>query len=229
MKKVFLSLATIAFVAAGSLTMTSCGSDDSSTTPGGENPGGENPGGGNELTTNFIEVDGDQVATGESRWYVRCEGSGATAPVIEYTLSESDPTLYAVYDLVTFSEPEGKMINVIYAVKVDESKTVESGERYYYPYTGDASFTKLLSAYYVDGNKDFKFDTNFQMKVSALDYQGDTMAYEASGTAVSKDVKVNFDGIAKGMYILDMTQGAKGKALNNIGKADLSKATNFIK
>ena len=33
MKKVFLSLATIAFVAAGSLTVTSCGSDDSTTTP----------------------------------------------------------------------------------------------------------------------------------------------------------------------------------------------------
>ncbi len=33
MKKVFLSLATIAFVAAGSLTVTSCGGDDSSPTP----------------------------------------------------------------------------------------------------------------------------------------------------------------------------------------------------
>ena len=33
MKKVFLSLATIAFVATGSLTMTSCGSDDSTTNP----------------------------------------------------------------------------------------------------------------------------------------------------------------------------------------------------
>lgn len=35
MKKVFLSLATIAFVAAGSLTMTSCGGDDSTPTPPG--------------------------------------------------------------------------------------------------------------------------------------------------------------------------------------------------
>lgn len=38
MKKVFLSLATIAFVAAGSLTVTSCGGDDSTPTP---NPGGD--------------------------------------------------------------------------------------------------------------------------------------------------------------------------------------------
>ena len=38
MKKVFLSLATIAIVASGSLTVTSCGSDDSTTTPPVVNP-----------------------------------------------------------------------------------------------------------------------------------------------------------------------------------------------
>ncbi|MDO5636509.1 MAG: hypothetical protein Q4G18_04590 [Myroides sp.] len=42
MKKVFLSLATIAFVAAGSLTVTSCGSDDSAPNPEpGPGPGGD--------------------------------------------------------------------------------------------------------------------------------------------------------------------------------------------
>src|SRR5690606_39403776 len=65
MKKVFLSLATIAFVAAGSLTVTSCGSDDSSpvipTPPG---PGNDDntpiddttPG---ELGENQIRIDGE--------------------------------------------------------------------------------------------------------------------------------------------------------------------------
>lgn len=51
MKKVFLSLATVAFVAAGTLTMTSCGSDDSTTTA--PTPGGEDdttPGDGDDTT-----------------------------------------------------------------------------------------------------------------------------------------------------------------------------------
>ncbi len=62
MKKVFLSLATIAFVAVGSLTMTSCGSDDSTTNPGGENPGGENPGGENPGgIKNFVKVNGETL------------------------------------------------------------------------------------------------------------------------------------------------------------------------
>jgi|GEM_PF-5222636 len=50
MKKVFLSLATIAFVAVGSLTVTSCGGDDSTTTPPPPT----------ELTENFVKYDGGQ-------------------------------------------------------------------------------------------------------------------------------------------------------------------------
>jgi len=52
MKKVFLSLAALAFVATGSLTVTSCGGDDSTPTPTPPPPV--------ELTENFVKYDGEQ-------------------------------------------------------------------------------------------------------------------------------------------------------------------------
>lgn len=76
MKKMFLSLAAIAFVATGALTVTSCGSDDSTTpvnpgddTPGDDNPGDDNPGDDNPgeaagvLTYNGSEFDLDNAVS----------------------------------------------------------------------------------------------------------------------------------------------------------------------
>ena len=84
MKKVFLSLATIAFVAAGSLTMTSCGSDDSSTTPG---PGPEPT----EQTMNTALYDGE-----------------------EYPLTASELSVeYVVYNAGSENEFEGPAVYII--------------------------------------------------------------------------------------------------------------------
>lgn len=65
MKKVFLSLATIAFVAAGSLTVTSCGGDDS-VAPG---PVPEP-----ELTENFVKYDGEQHKLDGAEYTIDTEG-----------------------------------------------------------------------------------------------------------------------------------------------------------
>lgn len=64
MKKVFLSLAAIAFVAAGSLTVTSCGSDDS--TPGVTPPA--------ELTENFVKFNNDQYELFEADYMLEVNG-----------------------------------------------------------------------------------------------------------------------------------------------------------
>lgn len=64
MKKVFLSLATIAFVAVGSLTMTSCGDDES--TPGPQ----PEP----ELTENFAKINGEQYAVSASEYTIDTDG-----------------------------------------------------------------------------------------------------------------------------------------------------------
>src|SRR5690554_2264022 len=79
MKKMFLSLATIAFVATGTLTVTSCGSDDSTPNP---DPVPE------PLTENFIEVDGEQEEIVYSIYGVHVNGTGENAPIREYTLED---------------------------------------------------------------------------------------------------------------------------------------------
>ena len=227
MKKVFLSLATVAFVAAGTLTMTSCGSDDSTTTaptPGGED---DTPGDGDELTDNYISVDGEQTAAVETRWYVRTNGNTGDSPIIEYTIKQGDTDKYAVYDLVTYGE-DGAVFNVTYGVLVDASKTGE--ERYYYPFTSETFKTVLLDAVYVANGQDvygFVGD-DFKMQPTALDYSAQTMAYTASGTALLEDeegefledaddtsVEVDYDGDIKSMLIFDASQPA-AKGVNNV-------------
>jgi len=87
MKKVFLSLATIAFVAAGSLTVTSCGGDDSTTPPVVTPPvgGDDNPPVGTaagKLTYEGEEHDLNNMrfllhGTSSSQWTVVNEGTEA--------------------------------------------------------------------------------------------------------------------------------------------------------
>lgn len=72
MKRIFLSLAAIAFVAAGSMSVTSCGSDDSTTPPvvnDDNTPGADDNTPGTDDNTppaaqgiNTIAIDGDEVA-----------------------------------------------------------------------------------------------------------------------------------------------------------------------
>ena len=91
MKKMFLSLATIAFVAVGSLTMTSCGSDDSTTNPGGENPGGENPGGGDgDLKSNYVEWDAEKYKLEGSLFEIQGKGSGQQFQPSLFTLKDKE-------------------------------------------------------------------------------------------------------------------------------------------
>ena len=202
MKKVVFSLKSIALVAVASLGMVSCGgSDDSSPEPT------PTPTPTPTLTENFISTDGVQSATTETRWYVRAEGNTASAPIVETSISEGDTTKYAIFDLVTFGEDD-KLFNTVYAVQIDETKAANDG-RYYYPYTSETFKTVIIGAYYVEGDADYEFGSDFKITPTALSYQNKTMTYTASGTAESKQVEVNYDGAFNGMYILDMSKGAK--------------------
>ena len=75
MKKVFLSLATVAFVAAGSLTVTSCGGDDSVAPGPGPGPGpGPDPD--PELTENFLKHDGEQFKLDGAEYSLETNADG---------------------------------------------------------------------------------------------------------------------------------------------------------
>lgn len=82
MKKVFLSLATIAFVAAGSLTVTSCGSDDSTPNP--------EPGPGPEPTSNYVEWDGSKSSVDGSMFEIQGTGTGQNFQPSLYTLTNQE-------------------------------------------------------------------------------------------------------------------------------------------
>lgn len=83
MKKVFLSLATIAFVAAGSLTVTSCGGDDSTPTT---------PPPPTELTENFVKYDGEQHQMDGGEYTIDVVGEN----IAVYSAEEGDAK-YAYY------------------------------------------------------------------------------------------------------------------------------------
>src|SRR5690606_4957489 len=90
MKKVFLSLATIAFVAAGSLTVTSCGSDDS--TPGPVVPPVE------EITENFVKVNSDKFELNYTQLAYESNKAVDGSDFLEQALNPNDPSkLYVVW------------------------------------------------------------------------------------------------------------------------------------
>lgn len=221
MKKIFLSLSAIALLAVGTV---SCGSDDGGSAPGpGPGPGPE------ELTENYFDVAGDQTEAGTSRWYVRTLGSTGDSPIREYVLSETDETKYALFDLITWSEDDSQLINVVYAVEIDESVPADSqtANRYYYPYTSETFETVILSAYHVVGDNSYEFGQDFQISVSALDYSADKMTYVAKGTANNKFVEVNFNGLAESLYVMDDTpQGRSAKSVKPNFNFDKSKFSN---
>ncbi|WLD24244.1 hypothetical protein NU10_02260 [Flavobacterium dauae] len=76
MKKVFLSLAAITLVATGSLTMTSCGSDDSAPVVPPV-----------ELTENFMKHDGEQFALDGAEYSVDVDAEGN---LMIYTLTDME-------------------------------------------------------------------------------------------------------------------------------------------
>jgi len=228
MKKVFLSLAALAFVATGTV---SCSSDD----------GGSNDGGGQEpvLTENFISVDGVQIGAEESRWYVRTDGAGGDAPIVEYNLAEegATPELYAIFDLVTFGEDES-LVNYVYAVKIDESKATAEEGRYYYPFTSEEFGTFLLAGYYVSGSQSYEFNDDMEINIENMDYgtggEG-TIIYTSGGVlSNSLEVEVDVDGILKSLYILDVSSSSANSvssykgSLNNISGEKLIKSTHNI-
>src|SRR5690554_604783 len=85
MKKMFLSLATIAFVATGTLTVTSCGSDDSTPNP--------DPVPDPELTENFVKFEGEQFEVWGAEYSVDVEGDYDYI----YTDVEGLPEGYYIY------------------------------------------------------------------------------------------------------------------------------------
>lgn len=210
MKKVFLSLATIAFVAAGSLTVTSCGGDDST--------GGTTPPPPTKLTENFIQVNDDQEEIAFSLYAVHVDGAGQNAPIKEYTLQ--DGTVVAAFEFISHN---GDAITPIGATntwatmltKVDTSIPVGTAGRYVFPFQTEG--TTLLGGFTTSMNDtDYSYGASAEFDVTELTYATESaagsMTYTLSGTDAddtSIALKTNLKGEIEGMYSLNAS-AAKG-------------------
>src|SRR5690554_1455470 len=102
MKKMFLSLTTIAFVATGALTATSCGSDDSTPNP---DPVPE------PLTENFIEIGSEKFPLNFTWLGFESDAAIEGEDVLEQALNPEDPsTLYVVWRFSTLTEDSNDQI-----------------------------------------------------------------------------------------------------------------------
>lgn len=209
MKKVFLSLATIAFVAAGSLTVTSCGGDDSTPVVTPDDP---------KLTENFIQVNNDQEEIAYSLYAVHVDGSGSSAPIKEYTLQ--DGTVVAAFEFISHN---GDAITPIGATntwvtlltKVDTSIPVGTAGRYVFPFQTEG--TTLLGGFTTSMNDtDYSYGASAEFDVTELTYAtqsaAGSMTYTLSGTDAddtSIALQTNLKGEIEGLYSLNAS-AAKG-------------------
>jgi len=131
MKKVFLSLATIAFVAAGSLTVTSCGGDDSTPNPG--------PGPGPEpepvLTENFVKYDGKYYKLNSNTFLIQSNAEKTAPAFAEYSYVEGGES-YVVSEWVAAAwlsedgaDPEYEL-QVYFDVEAKEGTNTEGQTTY---------------------------------------------------------------------------------------------------
>lgn len=130
MKKVFLSLATIAFVAAGSLTVTSCGGDDSTPNPG-PGPGEEDI---NEGVTNpqgSFKNDGKEYKVENSGYFLH--GANNAPSVINFG-TDAEPDVRSLWVGVIFSGESNQdarnYMEYIFTLPTEET-TNDKGEKVY--------------------------------------------------------------------------------------------------
>ena len=212
MKKVFLSLATIAFVAAGSLTMTSCGGDDS--TPG-PTPDPVDP----VLTENFIQVNDQQSELKNSIYAVHTTSNEDNAPIKVYKDTETGETFAGFYfishDGASATTFGGNRSYLIYFTPYDTTKP--EGEALILPFTQEGA-TQFGGAVTLMNDTQY----NYASGASATIGQGTAYATESAtgkliytiegkdsdDATVSLKANVNtpFDGMY-GMYVPD--QGSK--------------------
>ena len=220
MKKVFLSMATLAMVAVGTV---SCGSDDSPA-----------PQPDPSLTENFIQVNDDQSEITYSIYAVHTDGAGNNAPIKEYTI---EGTVYAAFEFISHDGSSATTLSgtdntwVTLLTKVNTDKTVESGERYVFPY--EVQGTTALGGFSTTMNgTNYDFADGATFDLTDLNYGSETqdgkMTYDLKGndqTDASIKLRTNLDGKIDGLYSLNASQG-KGLSVNKNAKLSVRTSLN---
>lgn len=198
MKKVFLSLATIAFVAAGSLTVTSCGGDDSTPGPG---PG---PGPDPELTENFVQIQDTKSALNFTWLGYESNAAVEGADFLEQALNPNDPSkLYVVWRFTTMTEDsddaEALVINW-FGTEVDQTQT--GNARYKLPFTTGSGTVRLQAAAQI-GDTQYQEGDADQLTLEL----GDNFSYTDGSENIDMTMTGTLEGINFNMdidHVLDM-------------------------
>jgi len=234
MKKVFLSMAAIAFVAVGSLTVTSCGSDDSNPTP--EPPVTT----GSKFTWAGTDYSVDTTTTGV---VINAENQ-----MIAYNIGTEEEPVLATRWIIISHEGDGSQWQTSENAVWTQIFVPVDGNTAVYPAESDEHYL-LASEVVVGGesvsNEDMETVTAFDINFAVWDEDGATINYTTSTAFPEGTVSVNFDGEMNGPLGFTLsggksasnftsfkaTQLTSGASVdfNNVQKIDNSDLTKIVK
>lgn len=216
MKKVFLSLATIAFVAVGSLTVTSCGGDDSVTpTPP---PVVESNG---KMTWGGTDYGFDTTTTGVV--------INAQNQMIAYNIGTEEEPVLATRWIFISHEGEGTEWQTSENALWTQVFVPVDGETAVYPHESDELFV-LATEVMIGGESvaDPESISAFSMNIAVWDEDGETINYTTSTTFAEGKVDLTYDGIMNGPLGFTVSSGKSTSNLKSLKATQLtSKSVNF--
>ena len=203
-------MAAIAFVAAGSLTVTSCGSDDSNPTTGGDDtPPVETAGKMSWAGTDY----------GVDTTIVGVFGNSTDGPTVYNVDTDNDgtgdtpSTAWIIGSFVgdDYNSAETLIENILY-VPID-------GENLVYPNESETVYLVNTSVV-VDGSSMIAEDatiSGFTMNINVMDADEATMNYDAATTFSSGTANIVFDGPLDGYYYFTAGSGKGVNGVNILG------------
>ena len=234
MKKVFLSLATIAFVAAGSLTVTSCGSDDS--TPGGG--GGEQP-----ITSNGkMTYNNEDFAldTAVSQIYAQTNAQGQNVAIAyRYPINNGQDTIRVTrWNIISHNGEDAQTSEnyhqISIYVPVDGNSIVKPNAAQTVYFAGAGVYAGSVDTP-LDLGQLSAFDINFNNFVDTGD-DAATINYTTSLTGANGTVTTEYDGKLNGTFAFIPSAAPKGKNVKfskgekiNLNNLTLSKDAILVK
>lgn len=203
MKKMFLSLAAIAFVAAGSLTVTSCGGDDSTTPPPPPPPVVSS----GKMTWSGTDYKLDTTTTGVV--------INASNQMIAYNIGTEEEPLLATRWIVISHEGEGTEWQTAENAIWNQIFVPVDGTTAVYPHESEVHYL-LLSEVVVGGevvsNEDMETVTAFDIDFAVWDEDGEKINYTSSTTFPEGKVSLTFDGAMNGPLGFTVSSGKSNVA-----------------
>lgn len=209
MKKVFLSLATIAFVAAGSLTVTSCGGDDS--TPGGG-------GGGEPITSNGKMKYNNQdfaLDTAVSQIYAQKNAQGQNvASAFRLPINNGQDTITVTrWNIIAHNGEDAQTSENYHQVSIF---VPVNGNSIVKPNAAETIYPAGIAIYAgsVDTPLDLGQISAFDIKFNNFVDTGDdsaTINYTSSVTGANGTVTTEYDGKLNGTFAYIPSAAPKGK------------------